>query len=129
MKKSQHGMTLVELMISMVLSLGLIAGIGSLFLHMQKTNKIQRALATTADESSYVQEVLQKEIRRTGGLRSRSDNNGTEDDVFLARNNRLDSGLDFGGGEYIKGDATSPVNDAFVIRYQLLDAQDFDLYD
>ncbi|SJM93342.1 PilW family protein [Crenothrix polyspora] len=137
MNKQQHGMTLVELMVSMTLSLSLIAGIGSLFSHTQKSNRIQRAMATMADDSSYVQEVLQKEIRRTGGLRSRSDAAGTNDRIFLTHNNVLNTeptlaptvpllvtNIDFSGSEYIKGDATSPPNDAFAIRYQLLDNQD-----
>lgn len=121
---TQRGMTLVELLISMVLSLGIIAGISSLFGHMQKSSKIQRAMATMADDGSYVLEVLQKEIRRTSGLRSQSDINGTDDRIFLWPNNVLNTGLNFAGEEYIKGDATSPVNDAFMIRYQLLDAND-----
>ena len=126
MKKQQRGMTLIELMISLVLSLGLIAGISSLFVQMQKSNKIQRGLSAMTDESSYVQEVLQKEIRRTGGLRSRSDTNGQEDRIFLGNptntfhQNVLGSGLAFNDGEYIKGAA----NNRFILRYQLLDAND-----
>ena len=124
MNKQQCGVTLIELMISMVLGLALIAGVSSLFLQMQKSNRVQRALGAMADESSYVQEVLQKEIRRTDGLRSKSDINGTADKVFIPRNNILASGLTMGIEEYIKGDATTPTNDSFVIRYQLLDAND-----
>lgn len=125
----QHGMSLVELMIGMVLSLSVIAGVGSLFLNMKKSNQIQRAMATMADDSSYVQEVLQKEIRRTGGLRSRSDSSGAKDRIFLGHNDVLDSSalvsqLNFSASEHIKGDATLPVNDAFAIRYQLLDSND-----
>ena len=126
----QRGISLIELLISMVLSLTVIAGVGSLFFQMQKSNKIQRALASMADESSYVQEILQKEIRRTGGLRSRSDRNGTDAKIFLSHTNLLGSaailgtGINLGGAEYIKGDATATSNDAFVIRYQLLDATD-----
>ena len=70
MNKQQRGVTLIELMISMVLGLALIAGVSSLFLQMQKSNRVQRALGAMTDESSYVQEVLQKEIRRADGLRS-----------------------------------------------------------
>jgi Tfp pilus assembly protein PilW len=130
MNKQQRGATLIELMISMVLSLGLIAGISSLFLQMQKSNKIQNALGSMADESSYVQEVLQKEIRRTGGLRERSDRNGSRDKVFLgtpvdnAHQNMLGSVVDYWQGQYILGDPGSPANDELVIRYQLLDDQD-----
>ena len=133
MNKQQRGVTLIELMISMVLGLALIAGVSSLFLQMQKSNRVQRALGAMADESSYVQEVLQKEIRRADGLRSKSDLNGTEDKVFIVRNNILASGLNFApaatpalppaSGEYIKG-GVNGANDAFVIRYQLLDVND-----
>jgi type IV pilus assembly protein PilW len=132
--KKQQGTTLIELMVGLVLSLGLIAGISSLFLNMQKSNRIQRTLATMADDSGYVLEVLQKEIRRTGGLRSRSDSSGTNDRIFLVHADVLTddvtitprnvTGISFSGGAYIRGDASSPTNDAFAIRYQLLDAQD-----
>ncbi len=130
MKKHQQGITLIETMISMVLSLGLIAGIGSLFQQMQKSNKVQRAYSTMADESNYVLEVIQKEIRRTGGLRSRSDVNGQRDRIFLGspvdtlHDNALGSTIDFIQGEYLKGDSTLPTNDEFVLRYQLIDDGD-----
>jgi type IV pilus assembly protein PilW len=133
MIKSQHGMTLVELMISLVIGLTVIAGISSLFLQMQKSHRLQHALSMMTDESSYVQEVLQKEIRRTGGLRSRSDVNGSADRIFLPHTDVLDSdallasggSLDFAASEYIKGDVLAATgNDAFILRYQLLDAND-----
>ena len=123
MKKQQRGITLIELMISLVLSLSLIAGISSLFVQMQKSNKIQRGLSAMTDESSYVQEVLSKEIRRTGGLRSRSDTNGSAANIFLGgakHTNVLGSGLNFDAGEYIKGNA----NNGFILRYQLWDGDD-----
>lgn len=134
MNKHQYGITLIELMISMVLSLGLITGISSLFVQMQKSNKIQRAVSEMTDEGIYVQEVLQKEIRRTAGLRSRSDTSGRLIRIFLGgieHENMLGSGINFGGSEYIKGDTTipAPTNDAFVIRYQLLDTQDLSFND
>lgn len=121
--KQQHGMTLVELMISMLISLGLIAGISSLFLQMQKSNKIQRSISAMADDSSYVQEVLQKEIRSTGRLRSATDTNGNNASVFLdpvGSGNEMGSSLNLANSEYIKGGASE-----FVIRYQLMD--EFDL--
>lgn len=122
MRQQQRGMTLIELMISMVISLGLIAGISSLFLQMQKSNKIQRSLSAMADESSYVLEVLQKEIRSTGRLRSATDTNGNNANVFLdpvGSGNEMGSALNLANSEYIKGGATE-----FVIRYQLIDASD-----
>lgn len=132
MIQRQRGMTLIELMISMVISLGLIAGISSLFLQMQKSNKMQRGISAMADESSYVQEVLQKELRNTGRLRSRTDTKGTNGRIFLdPPGNELGSvsatdygwNLNLAQGEYIKG-ATDANNDRFVIRYQLMDRND-----
>ena len=128
MNNKQSGLTLIELMISLVLSLALIASISSLFVQMQKSNKVQRGVSGMADESSYVQEVLQKEIRSTGRLRSRTDTDGTNDRVFLDApdsNNVLASGLNLGNSEYIKGNTDANANDQLLIRYQLLD--EFDL--
>jgi type IV pilus assembly protein PilW len=129
MNKQQHGMTLIELMISLVLGLGVIAGVSSLFLQMQKSGNVQRSLGAMADDSGYVQEILQKEIRRTGGLRSRSDVNGTNDKLFVGgaiHTNLLNSGINLGASEYVKGYVgivpTPP--DALIIRYQLVDATD-----
>lgn len=129
----EQGTTLIELMVGLVLSLGLIAGIGSLFLNMQKSNRIQRTMATMADDSGYVLEVLQKEIRRTGGLRSRSATTGTDDRIFVTHNNLLNTAIgitptlttniNFSDREYIKG-STLGGNDAFAIRYQLVDKND-----
>ncbi|EIC29153.1 MULTISPECIES: PilW family protein [Methylomicrobium] len=129
MKNWQTGATLIELMISLVLGLALIASISSLFLQMQKINRSQRALNNMTDDARYVQEILQKEIRRTGGLRSRMDNDGIISRVFLDEDviEIPDTGISFdlNAAEYVKGvSQDNPANDAFVIRYQLLDADD-----
>lgn len=130
MNRQQFGVTLIELLISMGLSLVLIAGIGSLFVQMQKSGRVQRAVSNMMDDSRYVQEILQKEIRRTGGLRSRSDNNGRADQVFLGVadfTENLGTTMIFNppvapNGEYIKGSGV--LNDEFLIRYQLVDKYD-----
>lgn len=132
MLRKQQGATLIELMISLVLSLSLIAGIGSLFQQMLKSNQAQRAISYMMDDSRYALEILQKEIRYTGGLRSRSDKNGTSDKVFIALNpldaTKLGSTAPFGfaTSQYIKGNLSNPrpANDSFIIRYQLVDASD-----
>lgn len=60
MIKKQRGVTLIELLISMTLSLALIAGISSLFVQMQKSNKVQTAVAGIMDDNRYIQEVMPK---------------------------------------------------------------------
>jgi type IV pilus assembly protein PilW len=126
MNKPQHGMTLIELMISMLLSLGLIAGIGSLFVQMQKSNKIQRSVSSLADDGSYAQKVLKDEIRTAGRLRSAMDTKGTGNNVFLDSDplvNDLGSTINLASGEYIKGDSVGG-NDQLMIRYQIMDEND-----
>ena len=129
MKNRQVGVTLIELMISLVFGMLLIAGVSSLFLQMQKINRSQRAVNNMTDDASYSQEMLQKEIRRAGGLRSKLDNNGIASKVFTDEGVIEVPGtgisLDLNAQDYVKGDSSEhPDNDAFVIRYQLLDADD-----
>lgn len=124
----QTGTTLIELMISLVLSLVLIGGISSLFLQIQKINRSQRAINNMVEDGRYAQEVLKKEIRRTGGLRSKLDSTGGASTVFTDQSAITIPGtsisLDLNNNEFIKGDSSTPVpaNDAFVIRYQLIDS-------
>ncbi len=129
MNKQQMGMTLIELMVSLVLSLGLIAGVCSLFIHMQVSNNVQRAFNTMSDDASYAQSVLQKELRRTGGLAAPSSTSGSANLIFLGPTNHNsefgDTNITFQNSEYIQGDATVAANsDAFILRYQLVDAND-----
>ena len=144
MIKKQRGVTLIELMISLVLSLALIGGISSLFQQMQTTNKSQLALSNIMDDSRYALEIMQKEIRYAGGLRSRSSITGTGALVFapltaakqgvfaqLGYNTTpLPAGpagiFGFIAGEYVQGNLTSPrpASDSFMIRYQLMDQND-----
>ncbi len=126
MNKRQHGVTMVEMLISLLMSTLLIGGVGSLFVQMQKSNKLQSANSYMMDDARYVTEILQKEIRRTGGLRSRTDSLGDKNHVFLQDDNLFGvATLDFAEGQAIAADTTAGVtNDSFVIRYQLNDAND-----
>lgn len=151
MNKLQAGTTLIELMISLVLSLSLIAGIGSLFQQMQKSTGAQRAINDIMDDSRYALEILQKEIRYTGGLRAATSRNGTSGFIFLDINPEtnpapitiLPAGslllgrdahplnlpqntqFNFANSQYINADLTNaPVNDSFMVRYQLVNISD-----
>ena len=63
MKNHQAGFTLIELMISLLLGLSVIAGISELFLQSQKTYKAQRSLSYMMEDGRYALEVLSKEVR------------------------------------------------------------------
>ncbi len=153
MNKSQTGTTLIELMISLVLSLSLIAGIGSLFQQMQKSNGAQHAINDIMDDSRYALEILQKEIRYTGGLRAATSRNGTSAFIFLDINPETNPALpvsppgslllgrdvhplnlpqnvqfNFANSQYINADLTNaPANDSFMVRYQLVNNGDLNL--
>ncbi len=131
MKRMQIGSTMIELMISLVLSLVIIAAIASLFTQMQQSKDFQAAQSSIMEDSRFAQQILQREVRRAGGLRSRLDSGGSANMVFTQPQPIL---LPITGvtyqlklGEYIKGDTNNnpkPANDSFVIRYQLVDAED-----
>jgi len=134
MNNHQRGYTLIELMISMLLGLTLIAGFGSLFVQTQKTATIQRSLSYMMEDGRYIQEVFGKELRRAGFLRNKLDitGQGGANDVFPAEPDALGSGLNFPASDYIKGDYDSagfgatvdkPYNiNLLILRYQLNDA-------
>lgn len=133
MKRLQMGSTLVELMISLVLSLALIAGIISVFIQMQKSKDFQQAQSVMMEDSRFVMDIMQREVRRAGGLRSKLDKAGggeandvfTEPAAFVLPATGVQYQLKL--GEYIKGDLSSapkPDNDSFVMRYQLIDTED-----
>ncbi|MGR9012098.1 MAG: PilW family protein [Gammaproteobacteria bacterium] len=124
MNRSQAGYTLIELMISSVLGLMMIAGFGSLFSQSQKSYTIQRSLSYMMEDGRYMQEVFGKEFRRAGFLRSKYDENnllhpGDRLHVFLDESSVLESTIDFSAGDYIKGDSNS-----LMLRYQLNDADE-----
>lgn len=66
MIKEQHGVTLIELMISMVLGLGLVAGIGQLFVQSQKSFTLQRNLSDMTDDATFILESLAKGVFLAG---------------------------------------------------------------
>jgi len=131
MRPHQAGTTLIELMIGLVLSSVVIAGVSSLFLQTQKVNRTQKANNDMTDDGRYALDVFQKEVRRAGGLRNKLEANGGETTVFFNETVTpvipgSSVSLPLAVGEYIRGYSSNPVpaNDAFVIRYQLIDAED-----
>jgi prepilin-type N-terminal cleavage/methylation domain-containing protein len=98
----QKGFTLVELMISLLLSSILIAAIGSVFINSHNSFRKQAALSYLVQDGRVAVELLVKEFRRIGFLRNAYF--GRPDDVFTEDTDVLGSGLDLAVGEYIKGE-------------------------
>ncbi len=66
----QHGFTLVELMIALVITLILMAGISQVFLSSKKSFTIQDTLARQQENGRYVLDTLGQDLRRAGYLGS-----------------------------------------------------------
>jgi len=64
--KKQHGFTLVELMIALVITLILMAGISQVFLSSKKSFTIQDTLARQQENGRYVIDTLAQDLRRAG---------------------------------------------------------------
>lgn len=66
MIKKQFGVTLIELMISLVLGLLLIGGISSLFIQSQKSFKLQQNFSDMTDDATFMLETLAKGVLLAG---------------------------------------------------------------
>jgi type IV pilus assembly protein PilW len=124
MMKKQGGVTLIELMISLVLGLGLIAGIGSLFVQSQKSFRLQRNVSDMTDDAAFFLENLAKGLLLAGYTV-----NGTKDfptatnTVFPISGSPSVPDISFSNvNEYIRGlDETSNdgKGDQLVYRFKL----------
>jgi len=134
MSAKQRGFTLVELLVTLVISSALVAVLGQILLQSRQTYKSQETLSHMMEDGRYILEVLTKETRRIGFLRNRfaipvlGSAVGSAATVFIADNNLLGSGIDLPAGAFIGGDydpngfsGTYDVN-KLVFRYQLNDA-------
>ena len=63
-----HGFSLVELMVAMVITLILLAGIGQIFLSSKKSFTIQSSLGRQQENGRYVVNTLTQDLRRSGYL-------------------------------------------------------------
>ncbi|MFI3188903.1 hypothetical protein BCS42_14055 [Crenothrix sp. D3] len=126
MNNRQYGFTMIELLISMLLGMSLIAGVSVLFTNSQTVYKTQRSLGYMMEDGRYVLETLSKELRRTGFLRNATALNGAATNIFrlddISTPATFNSGFTLNKGEYIHGDT----GDDFAIRYQLNDYLDAD---
>lgn len=138
MRTTQRGFTLVELLIAMVVSGTLAAGLGQILLQSKKTYKTQLNLSHMMEDGRYIIEILTKETRRIGYLRNRFASSmanggqavGPATRVFAVDNNVLGSGMSLAAGEYLRGGySVDGFNGSFdvnklIFRYQLNDANE-----
>lgn len=64
--KKQRGVTMIELMIAMMLGLGLVAGIGQLFVQSQKSFRLQRNVSDMTDDATFALEDFAKGLMTAG---------------------------------------------------------------
>ena len=64
--ENSRGFSLVELMVAMLVTLILLAGIGQIFLSSKKSFNIQDSLSRIQDNGRYAIETLAQDIRRAG---------------------------------------------------------------
>lgn len=65
--KYQQGFSLIELMISIVLSLLLVLGVGSIFLASNKTMQASQASSKIQENARLMMELLNRDLREAGG--------------------------------------------------------------
>ncbi len=64
--KNHQGLTLIELMIALVISVGLVLAVTKIFIQAKKTYQVQHALSDVTSNASYANYVLEKLVRVTG---------------------------------------------------------------
>ena len=62
MTQKQSGMTLIELLISMLISLFLIAGMSQIFMQSQKNFALERNLSDMTEDAVFVLDLLSKNL-------------------------------------------------------------------
>ena len=66
MTQKQSGMTLIELLISMLISLFLIAGMSQIFMQSQKNFALERNLSDMTEDAVFVLDLLSKSLSLAG---------------------------------------------------------------
>lgn len=126
-----RGFSLVELMVALVITLILLAGIGQIFLSSKKSFNIQNSLARIQENGRYALEVLKQDLRRAGywgGNADIDEISGTQalytetascaDATWALMLNRRVFGKDDNRNSYgCLPTTASPVGDILVMRY------------
>ena len=117
MTQKQGGMTLIELVISMLLSLFLIAGMSQIFMQSQKNFALERHLADMTEDAVFALDLLSKNLSLAGY------SSDGKMDLFLTETEAdaklINSAIIFNQSEYIHG-----VNDELIYRFKITSATD-----
>jgi type IV pilus assembly protein PilW len=129
-----RGFSLVELMVALVITLILLAGIGQIFLSSKKSYTLQDSLSRIQETGRYAMETLTQDLRRAGYWGGNSDINeisgtqtkydedgsclGSGDTKWALMLNRKVFGLDDSRTNYgCLPSTTLPPQDILVVRY------------
>ncbi len=74
-----RGFSLVELMVALVITLILLAGIGQIFLSSKKSFVVQDSLGRLQENGRYAMETLEQDVRRAGFWGGNADITAIED--------------------------------------------------
>lgn len=113
MTQKQGGMTLIELVISMLLSLFLIAGMSQIFMQSQKNFAIERHLADMTEDAVFALDLLSKNLSLAGY------SSDGKMDLFKADTAVIGSKMNFNQDEYIRG-----LDDELIYRFKISDDKD-----
>jgi prepilin-type N-terminal cleavage/methylation domain-containing protein len=134
MKRPSTGFTLIEIMVTLLLSSVIIGAIGRFFIDSRSAFNKQHAMSYMVEDGRYVLDIFGKEFRRAGFLKNGYAAHTAATDIFLADPNPADalgvmnSGVNLARGAFIGGSFNPTAFDAaghdinhFLIRYQLND--------
>ena len=111
-----RGFSLVELMVALVITLILLAGIGQIFLSSKKSFTIQDSLGRMQENGRYAMETLAQDVRRAGFWGGNADITAIEDHT---------TGGDSNGGKVATDDGTcSDVNWARMLTHRIFGKND-----
>ena len=106
-------MTLIELVISMLLSLFLIAGMSQIFMQSQKNFALERHLADMTEDAVFALDLLSKNLSLAGY------SSDGKMDLFKADTAVIGSKMNFNQDEYIRG-----LDDELIYRFKISDDKD-----
>lgn len=93
MPKTEHGLSLIELMISLTIGLIIIAGIGYIYLGTKQSYRSQDALSRMQEGVRTAFEIMSRDIRMAGYRGCPPNNEPTGDINVLSANNEWDKNL------------------------------------
>ncbi len=109
----QRGMTLVELLISLALSLFLIAGMSEIFMQSQKNFTLERNLSDMTEDAVFILDFFTRSLSIAGYT---SDG---KRDVFTADNAVMGTKINFIQGDYLSG-----LDSELLYRFKVTDKND-----